>query len=150
MAVTFGRLGTITLNRGVNLTVTPEFKIIAPSAPAADVTPIFTPGWVDYVNDGTTTPTTENQTITSITVPIQIYWEVDTAWSADLDFSYSTNDGTTWNQWSSLTNITVTNNSTIKLQAQGVPGGTLGVFIKNASDNNTTLVTMLFEASFPP
>jgi hypothetical protein len=115
-----------------------------------DVTPIFTPGWLDFYTNGTTLPTTENQTISDIKVPIEIYFEYDNSFVPEMTLEYSTDDGSNWFSWNTNVNITVTNGSSIKLRASGSPGTYLAIFIKNASDNDTIIANMVFESVPPP
>ena len=164
MAVTFGRLGTTRLNRGVNVTVTPEFKIIAPSGGGGggDVTPNPTPNWgtVGY-NDISSQWQYSQQQIQGIDTTITLQTNISgliqngTLWYAvsnttigisnvsppgDAGFTQIANGGT----------FTVSNNQWVAFGGDYIAQGpsTQTVTVVNQSDGGATLDTFSLRMDF--
>ena len=150
MAVTFGRLGTTTLNRGVNLTVTPEFRITSPSAPAADVTPNAL-NWTDIV--GNIGGVTNTQTITGIDTSITLRIETnDVDWLQYTSLYIIVNGiQTAINAGGGITplidngylNVNVNNNDPVYFNATSLYATPANrtIIVKNASNGNVVLDT---------
>jgi len=156
MAVIFGRTSTTTLNRGVQLVVTPDFKVQAPSS--NDVTPNSV-NWANIQYDGNTNAyIVAVQQITgintSITLEVTATGIVNAILYVKVDNSSPTwSNGGSWDGditgWTSLNNtqlpytFTVTNNQYVSFGCDpDSPGVALRtITVKNNSDGAATLDT---------
>jgi hypothetical protein len=149
MAVIFGRTATTTLNRGVQLVVTPDFKVIAPGGGGGggDVTPNAL-NWDDI--DGQSIGQTNEQTISGISTSIVLRIEFNGSLGFGNGMSIYIN-----NTQISLTddisnngfsNQTVNNNDVVYFYFFSLFGMVSNqTTIKNASDNNTILDTFIVD-----
>lgn len=111
------------------------------SAGGGDVTPNSIDWGVPYW-DGSTESLVNNQTITGISSTINLYWECSYCGDGG-DIYYSKNSGA-WTLISEFTNVSVSNNDTLRWKLNAPPGSAKDIFIKNASDSNALLDTINF------
>jgi len=136
MAVTFGRTATTTLNRGVQLVVTPDFKVEPPLVPP-DVTPNAV-NWADAYGD--TFAQTTTQTISGIDQTITLSFTFS---GFGAQPKYIKNGGSAVS-FTSGTTINIDNNDTL---AFSIDVGFASITITNITDNNQTLDSVILDGT---
>lgn len=119
------------------------------SGSTSDVTPNPV-DWPDVFSYAPEYPTTINQTITGINVPINLFWSCNYCGDGGTTdkIEYSINDGS-WTPISENTNFSVSNNDTLKFRLAVISFTGIVLDIKNNSDNNTLLDTTSLASDVP-
>lgn len=116
------------------------------SGGGGDVTPNAIDWGVPFWDGGSESYVT-NQTITGIDTTINLYWECSYCGDGGSIY-YSKNNGA-WTLISELSNISISNNDTLRWKYVSTPGTSQNIFVKNASDSNALLDTIDFYVNIP-
>lgn len=106
----------------------------------SDVTPNPV-NWPDVSVTYPDIPTTINQTISGINVPINLFWSCSYCGDGgESDIQISINNGA-WTSIAQNTNFSISNNDTLKFRCDGFgpSGGSIVLDVKNNSDGDTLL-----------
>jgi hypothetical protein len=156
MAVIFGRTATTTLNRGVQLVVTPDFKVEPPPVPP-DVTPDPV-DWADISYDASDNEyTVAVQQITGISTPITLevtgFFGILIGYVRVDNFEPSWTNGGVWDGniagWTVVTTspyqLTVTNGQYVSFgcEPDGPSSLSRTITVKNNSDDGFTIDTFV-------